>query len=52
MGSSIEPEKSNAELFVVSSGLTTASGEGGEIKGGEKDVDEEEVGDSDGGYVS
>jgi hypothetical protein len=35
---------------MVGSGLTTPNGEGGVIKGGEKDVDEE-VGDTEGGYV-
>ena len=53
MGSLIEPEKSVVGWFVVGSGLTTAGGEGGEIKGGERGIDEEEgASDSEEGYVS
>jgi len=53
MGSLIEPEESDAGWFVVVSGLTTVGGEGGEIKGGERDIDDEEgVGDCKKRYVS
>lgn len=48
----IEPEKSDAEWFVVDCG-STAGGEGGEMEGGERGIDEEEgAGNSEEGYIS